>query len=407
MLAILIQGRVPFEIRPVALVWGLLLFPTLFLWTSFVMAVQTITRNRYTTYAIGLAVLALHGLPAASPARSTGWATGPSGTRALERHQRARARSPGAGAEPRAGRRPGDLLLALTVRFLPAARPTRPGSSTGCDPGRSASQGLRLAPWALIPLVAGVWLALEVSWGHEGGSGQEAGQRLLAQESGDVSRRARSPTSPTSTSTSSSFPRRGRYRASGTYDLVNPADKPLREILLTAGPHWEDLSWTFDDKPYTPDRSRAALRLHPAQASRARPDGPDRFPPRGDIPSGHQQERGRRHGVHPALRQWCSPASVPASCPCWASSTRSASRTTTAPTPRNTPTTSTRDRPTPSWEQGAPFTTRVKITGPADFTFNSVGHQDRGHGKRTTAGPWSGRATIPSASSTSWPAGGT
>jgi len=57
------------------------------------------------------------------------------------------------------------FLLALTMRF----------ARSEADPVRIihrlrfqslASQGLRLAPWALVPLVAGTWLALEVGWGH-------------------------------------------------------------------------------------------------------------------------------------------------------------------------------------------------------------------------------------------------
>ncbi len=32
---------------------------------------------------------------------------------------------------------------------------------------------LRLAPWVVLPLFAGIWLALEVSWGHEGGAAKK------------------------------------------------------------------------------------------------------------------------------------------------------------------------------------------------------------------------------------------
>ncbi len=56
-IAILIQGRVSLEFRPFVLLWGLLLVPTFLVWTCFVIAVHTLTRNRYTTYAIGLGVI--------------------------------------------------------------------------------------------------------------------------------------------------------------------------------------------------------------------------------------------------------------------------------------------------------------------------------------------------------------
>ncbi len=57
-IAMLIQGRAPLEFRPFALVWGLLLVPVFLVWTCFVTALHTITRNRYTTIALALGVFA-------------------------------------------------------------------------------------------------------------------------------------------------------------------------------------------------------------------------------------------------------------------------------------------------------------------------------------------------------------
>ena len=54
------QGRQSTSM-PFALVWGLLLVPTLLLWTSFVMASSALTRNRYATYAIAFAVIVFTG----------------------------------------------------------------------------------------------------------------------------------------------------------------------------------------------------------------------------------------------------------------------------------------------------------------------------------------------------------
>src|SRR5208282_5736936 len=42
---------------PFVLVWGVLLVPTVWAWTAFVMATLCFTRNRYTTYALCLAAL--------------------------------------------------------------------------------------------------------------------------------------------------------------------------------------------------------------------------------------------------------------------------------------------------------------------------------------------------------------
>src|SRR5579864_3174250 len=56
-LTMLSQGKVHLALWPFVLVWGLLLPPTLLLWTAFVTAVLAWTDNRYVTYGIALAAL--------------------------------------------------------------------------------------------------------------------------------------------------------------------------------------------------------------------------------------------------------------------------------------------------------------------------------------------------------------
>ena len=55
------QGEVAVRLGPFAAVWGLLLVPTLLAWTAFIWAVHNLSRNRITTYAVGLAVLTVTG----------------------------------------------------------------------------------------------------------------------------------------------------------------------------------------------------------------------------------------------------------------------------------------------------------------------------------------------------------
>ena len=80
---------------------------------------------------------------------------------------------------------------------------------------------LKLLPWAVVPLAAGIWLALLVGWGHEGGCGQEASQGLLAKEPRHVSRCQGARYSSTSTLDLDLFPEQRRYHAKGKYVLVN------------------------------------------------------------------------------------------------------------------------------------------------------------------------------------------
>jgi ABC-type transport system involved in multi-copper enzyme maturation permease subunit len=48
------QGRVPLEIGPFLIVWGLLLTPTMIVWMAFIAAVLALTKNRFATYGVGL-----------------------------------------------------------------------------------------------------------------------------------------------------------------------------------------------------------------------------------------------------------------------------------------------------------------------------------------------------------------
>src|SRR5205807_3829868 len=57
-LTMLSQGKVHLTLWPFVLVWGLLLPPTLLLWTAFVTAVLAWTDSRYVTYGVALAALA-------------------------------------------------------------------------------------------------------------------------------------------------------------------------------------------------------------------------------------------------------------------------------------------------------------------------------------------------------------
>ena len=93
---------------------------------------HTITRNRYTTYALCLAVLCFTGYRALT--NQINWVGNwPLWSAVqLERHQRARARPHGPGLEPAFWPGPGGLLVVLTLGSLPPPRVgPDPALSTG------------------------------------------------------------------------------------------------------------------------------------------------------------------------------------------------------------------------------------------------------------------------------------
>jgi ABC-type transport system involved in multi-copper enzyme maturation permease subunit len=54
---LIIQGTVPLDVRPYALVYGLLLGPVVLIWSTFVAMIYAFTGNRFTTYAISIGAL--------------------------------------------------------------------------------------------------------------------------------------------------------------------------------------------------------------------------------------------------------------------------------------------------------------------------------------------------------------
>ena len=124
----------------------------------------------------------------------------------VERHQRAGARSQGPGPEPSAGRRPGDLPPRPHDPAIAATRPTPCGSSIGCDSSPSCPRA-----FAWPPGPSSRWRRAS-GWRSRSGGGIRARPprrrpRITGARTWRPIATRRSPTSPTSISTSSSSPR--------------------------------------------------------------------------------------------------------------------------------------------------------------------------------------------------------
>jgi ABC-type transport system involved in multi-copper enzyme maturation permease subunit len=382
--AILLQGRVSFELRPFALVWGLLLVPTFLVWTSFIISVWTITRNRYTTYAIGLAVIGFTGFRLLSG--EINWvgnwplwdAVRWSDISVLELDRRAlilsRALAVGMAV----------FLVALALWFFRRRETDPTRIMHRLLPRSLALTGLRLAPWALIPLVVGSWLALEVGWGHEGAAAKKQAKDYWRKNLATY-RESRVPDLKHVVLDVELFPESGRFRIAGTYDLVNPATEPLREILLTGGQHWENLSWTLDDKPYTPvDRSRLYV-FTPAAPLRSRQSARIGFRHEGAIPRGISKRGGQAMEFILASGVVLT-SFTPGIVPVLGFAENFGVEDEDRLEPKEYPDDFYLGQTDCLLGSRSPFTTRLKITGPADFIINSVGikTQDTVIGNRRT-----------------------
>ncbi|WP_165226755.1 ABC transporter permease/M1 family aminopeptidase [Aquisphaera insulae] len=384
-IAILVQGKVPFSVRPFVIVWGLLALPSLAAWACFVMAVQSLTKNRYATYAIGLATITFtaYRLFTGEINWVGNWplwsATSWSDISVLELDRRALVLSRLLAVGLAVG------LVAATARYFGRREADPVRIIQRLRPRSILGTGLRLAGWGSLALVAGLWLALEVSWGY-GGEAAKKQQKDYWRKNLATFHDAKVPDITHVDLDLELFPETGRFRASGTYDLTNPNEAPLRQVTLTGGMNWEKLTWTLDGRPYEPaDRSKLYVFT---------PEAP--LPRHGSVKIGFHHEGAVPRGISKkggSLMEFILPSSV----------------VLTSFTPTFVPVVGfveqlgvdddnkfdSKEYPDDFFEgqtdsglgPRSPFTTRIRITGPADFTLNSVGTQvadEVRDGRRTT-----------------------
>jgi ABC-type Na+ efflux pump permease subunit len=249
---ILVQGQVGVALTPFVLTWGLLLFPTFVLWTCFVSATVSVTRNRYATYGIGLAVLAL-----------SGWAQFRDHmTWALNWNLWSAVRWSDLGAfELDRTALVLNRLLAVALAAFFVALAVRFHGRREADPVRILHQlrpqalagtACRLAPVALVPAVLASALGIMVSQGSQSKAVKAKAHDYWKQnlatwkdapqpEIVDVQLKLRLD------------PPRRALATEGRFTLSNPHDTPLRSFALTGGLHWSTPKWTMNGKDYAPD----------------------------------------------------------------------------------------------------------------------------------------------------------
>ncbi len=251
-IVILIQGTVPFSFTPFLLLWGLLLIPTFLLWTSFTTAVFAITRNRYVTYGVALAALIMSAFYQLRGEMNwvgnwnlwsvVNWSD--MGPLQVDRLALILNRAMALGLTV--------LFVALAVRFFPR---------TSKDPilviHRMRPKSLlfgfaRLSLFVIVPLVVGVALWIQVEHGFQGSVAEKENKDYWKQ---NLATWKDAPL-PQLTDVQLDLdlePAEGFFKAEGSYRFKNNREKPLAQIPLTAGRHWENISWTLNGEAYEPD----------------------------------------------------------------------------------------------------------------------------------------------------------
>jgi hypothetical protein len=384
LIVLMFQGQVALDVWPFALVWSLLLLPTFLLWTAFIMATLALTGNRYTTFAVGLGVLfftiyrqltnQMNWVGNWMMWSSLRW----SDMSILEFDRLAIVLNRVAALGLTA------LFIALAVRLF--RRSDRDAARLGhrLHPASLVRSGLRLLPYAAVPLVAGIALYSAVYQGTDGEIAKKARKDYWRKNLAtwkDVPLPALSAVDLDL----DLEPAERSFRVQGTFELVNLRKTTLRQFPLTAGDHWENVTWSLDGVDYEPENHSLLYIFAPngglAPGKKVRVG----FSFTGRFPKGITKNGG-------GASEFILPAGV----------------VLTSFTPSFVPVVGyleevgidkdnkyeAKDYPDdfyvgqtdPAFGSSHGFTTRLRIAAPADFTINSVGtleHQEVADGRRT------------------------
>ncbi len=386
MLALAIQGKVPLDPRPFLLVWGLLLLPTYVVWTAFIMAVHALVGNRYTTYAVGLSALIFTVYRQATGQmnwvgnwnlwEALRWSD--LGTFELDRMALVLNRVLVLGLSA--------LFIALTVRLF--ARASRDASRVGARlaPSSLVRSAFDLAPFLLVPLIAGTALFVQVQSGFEG---KPAEKKLKDYWRRNMAtwRDTKNPSIVDVDLDLELDPKRHSFHSRGHYTLVNRHQEPLKQVALTRGLHWKKLKWSDANGDSIAPEDRVGLIIFTPPAPLATGDSlrigfdfEGRFPDGVSKNGGGRQEFILPGGV--VLTSF-TPSFVPVVGYIEEVGVDKDNRFDSREYPDDfyegiTP---------PAFGAAGGMTTRIQVSGPAEYRYNSVGTQVRDvveGGMRTT-----------------------
>ncbi len=261
-IVILVQGKVPLSLTPFLITWGLLLIPTFLLWTCFVTAVVAITRNRYATYGIGLLALSLSGW--AQFKGYMNWVINwnlwsalrwsDMGTFEMDRPALVMNR-----------------LLALSLMAFFVVVAVRFHGRRDADPVRIIHRlrpaalwrtALRLAPFALLPIVLGSILGVMISRGGQSDAAKKKAHDYWKQNLATW-KDAPQPEIVDADVKLKLDPEKRHFATEGRFTLSNPHVAPLKQFALTGGFHWGEAKWTLNGKEYKPENRTSLFAFTP------------------------------------------------------------------------------------------------------------------------------------------------
>jgi len=261
-IVILVQGQVPLSITPFVVTWGLLLVPTFLVWSCFVTAVVAITRNRYATYAIGLAAIA-----------GTGWLQARDKMNWVfnwNLWNAVRWSDMGPFQMDRSALFLNRLLVIsmaaffvmLAVRFHARRDADAVRIIHRLRPAALWGTALRLAPYALVPAILATYLGVLVSRGEESDAAKKKAHDYWKQNLATW-KDARQPEIVDIDLKLALDPKTSHFASEGRFTLSNPHETPLARFALTGGFHWSEVKWTMNGKEYKPENRTSLYAFTP------------------------------------------------------------------------------------------------------------------------------------------------
>lgn len=247
-----VQGQVAFNPMPFAITWGLLLLPTFLLWTAFTCAAFAVSGNRYGAYIVGIGAMALTGFFQARGKMNWAFnwdlwsAVRWSDISVFELDRPAlvlnRVMALGLCA----------FFIVLTVRLLERRERDATRIVHRLRPQALGRAVLAMVPFAVLPLACGIALGFMVHDGREG----EANQKLARdywKKNVETWRNSQAPSLSAVDLDLEVDPARGWLKSRGEFTMINRTSETLRQVPITGGLHWKNVSWTMNGKAYKPE----------------------------------------------------------------------------------------------------------------------------------------------------------
>jgi len=368
---ILWQGKVRFDLRPFALVWGLGLLPTFFAWSAFLAAVYSLTRNRYTAYAIGLGVLAFTGYRQFTNQmnwvgnwglwNSLSWSDmGDLTPNELPLFlNRVLVISTGV------------LCSVLAVRFFPRRELDAGQIVHRMRPVHLFKRSFGVLVLAALPVATGSVLFVRVENGFQGKANEKA-EKDYWRKNVKTWTDAGLPDITAVDVDLALDPERRHLEVKGTFELANRQDQPLRQIPLTAGAHWKNLRWTLNGEEHAPENRSLLYVFAPKEPMHTGSRLSIGFSFDGQFPHGITKNGGGAgEFILPAgvVLTSFSPSFVPVVGYADGIGIDEDNRAEEKEYPDDFYVGQTES----AFGPRAPFTTRVRITAPVEYTMNGVG----------------------------------